>query len=312
MPRTLGLYVGIACAILSPAQVPTARAIVTVGHRYGEESATPKASDLTVSRGLEELAVVGLTPLRDPQDPLELYVVVDNCSSCEPGSKFEELKKFLLARSASTKIGVAYIQDGKLQIALNPTTDHALAAGALNPPSGSTASNPFNALKQLIQSWPASSARRVVLMISNGIDPASSEIGLNQAAEAAIEAAQRNGIPVFAIYHPGAGYETGDFTQIYSGQVQLAHVANESGGEAYVMGIGPLPSLAPFLSDIANHLANQYLLEFIAKPLDAGPGFEEVTIKTKNSNLEILAPSRVWVPERAADNLKTPRPTGVR
>ncbi len=65
-----------------------------------------------------------------------------------------------------------------------------------------------------------------------------------------LQAAQRAGVTVYVIYHPSADYLTTDSSKIYSGQVQLAHVADETGGEAYFLGFGPLPSLAPFLADM--------------------------------------------------------------
>ena len=102
-------------------------------------------------------------------------------------------------------------------------------------------------------------------------------------AERAIEAAQRAGVTVYAIYHPSADYLRHDYSKIYSGQVQLAHVADETGGEAYFLGFGPLPSLAPFLADIADHLANQYLLEFLATPGDGTGALQQVTVKSKTA-----------------------------
>ena len=77
---------------------------------------------------------------------------------------------------------------------------------------------------------------------------------------------------------------------------QLAHVAFESGGEAYFLGLGPLRSLAPFLADIAEHLANQYLLEFRVSPTTATGSLQEVTIKAKAPELDLMVPSKVWVP----------------
>jgi hypothetical protein len=90
------------------------------------------------------------------------------------------------------------------------------------------------------------------------------------------------------------GVHTAD--TVISGQVQLAHLAVETGGEGYFLGFGPLPSLAPFLDDIAGHLANQYLLEFLATP-GAGPGaLEEVRVKSSIPYLELMVPNKVWVP----------------
>ena len=89
-----------------------------------------------------------------------------------------------------------------------------------------------------------------------------------------------------------ADYLEGDFSKVYDGQVRLAHVANETGGEAYFSGFGPLPSLAPFLADIADHLANQYLLEFLADPSDAPATVRDVTARTKTGDIELTVPSR--------------------
>ena len=74
------------------------------------------------------------------------------------------------------------------------------------------------------------------------------------------------------------------------------------------MGFGPLPSLAPFLADLADHLANQYLLEFLAKP-DEGPGeLQEVTVKSKLPDIELMAPDKVWVPGRRPGSSGTKDP----
>ena len=117
-------------------------------------------------------------------------------------------------------------------------------------------------------------------------------------AEAALQAAQRAGVTVYVIYHPSADYLATDSSKIYSGQVQLAHVADETGGEAYFLGFGPLPSLAPFLADMADHLANQYLLEFLASPAEGAGTLQQVTVKSKIADLEVMVPDKVWVPGR--------------
>lgn len=307
---TKAAVLGLACVCLTsaqtarpPAGIPS-RVILTLGHNYGEETVTLKVTDITVTRGFSKLPVIALTPLSGPQDTLELFVVVDNCASCEVGSKFEELSRFLVSRPPTTEIGVAYIQDGRLKIAQHLTRDHQRAVSLLNPPSGSEPSNPFRALTELIRGWPPSSSRHAILMISNGIDPGGFSGSPNKAAEEAIETAQRAGVMVYSIYHPSANYETTDFSQIYQGQTQLAHVSYETGGESYLLGLGPLPSLAPFVADIARHLASQYLLEFVANPEDGPGGFQDIDVKAKIGGFEIMAPARVWVPGRGANDLK--------
>jgi hypothetical protein len=289
----------------TPAGAP-ARIIVTLGHFYGQQPPALTPQDLIVTEKYEPLPITGLVPLRGDLAGLELYLLVDNCSNCEPGPKFEELRRFIGSQPPATSIGVAYIQDGRLVVAEKPTQDRERAVNALSAPAGSKPSNPFVPLADLIKGWNQDAARHVVLMISNGFDPAATREPQNPAAEAAIEAAQRAGVTVYAIYHPSADYVSASPSATYSGQVQLAHVAFETGGEAYFLGVGPLPSLAPFLADIAEHLANQYTLELLATPCEAPGALEEVTVKAISHNLDVMAPSRVWVPGTVPAKTKPP------
>jgi len=268
--------------------------IVPTGHFYSRPAPLLTAGDLIVSEEYEPLPVTSLIPLRGDRAGLELFLLVDNCSNCEAGSQFADLRKFINSQSPTTSVGVAYIQEGKLTIAENPTPNRGRAVQALNTPTGNKPTTPFSALAELIRGWKPGSSRHAVLMISNGIDPSPGDGPQDASAEAAIQEAQRSGVTVYAIYHPSADYETADRNRIYTGQVQLAHVSIETGGEAYFLGFGPLPSLTPFLSDIADHLVNQYLVEFMAKPGEASE-LEEVTVRSKLTDVEIIAPNKVWV-----------------
>jgi hypothetical protein len=268
-----------------PAQI-----IVTVGHFFGR---TPllAVNDLEVTQGLDPVPVIQLTPFRGEQAGMELYILVDNCSSCDAGSQFQELRGFIRSLPATTAVGIASILDGHLQIAEKPTADREKALTALDSPRGSAPANPFLALTELISQWDSGSRRREVLMISNGIDPAAKERGPNAPADKAIESAQRAGVIVFTIYHPSADYITTDPGLLYWGQVQLAHVSLETGGESYLMGFGPTPRLSPFLLDLADHLANQYLLEFLAAPAEGGM-LRDVHIRSVNPDLDLIVPDK--------------------
>jgi len=293
-------WLAFACAFISWAQTksPTgvpARMIVTAGHFYGHVIPVLTRDDLTVTQVYEPQPITNLVPLRGDRAGLELFVLVDNCSNCEPGSKVEEVRRFIVSQPSTTAVGVAYIDSGRLKVAENPTADHERAIKALSAPAGSKPASPFVALTELIQGWKQGSSRRAVLMISNGMDPAATDALQDAPAETAIEVAQRAGVTVYSIYHPSADYMNSDYSKIYSGQIQLAHLSYDTGGEAYFLTFGPLPSLAPFLTDIADHLANQYMLEFLANPGE-GPGLQDVTVKSKLPDLELMAPEKVWVP----------------
>jgi len=283
-----------------PAQIPV-HIMVTLGHHYGGVLAALTQDEVTVTQRFDPQRITSLTPLRGDRGGLELFLLVDDFSSCEPGSKFEEVRRFIDSQLPTTAVGVAYIHNGNLEVIENPTRDRQRAVMALSAPSGSKPASPFKALAELIRGWPQGPSRRAVVMISNGIDPEAKELGPDASADGAIEAAQRAGVPIYAIYHPSADYQTQDYSKIYAGQVQLAHVAGETGGEAYFLGMGPLPSLVPFLADIADHLANQYLLEFLANPSDGPGALQEVTVKSNVPDVELIVPSKAWVPGSSPD-----------
>jgi hypothetical protein len=292
----------------SPAGAP-ARMVVTLGHFYGQEPHLLTPGQLIVTHSTssqyEPLKITNLVPLRGDRAGLELFVLVSNCSNCELGSKFEELRRFISSLPSTTAVGVAHIQDGRLEVAENPTPNRERAVSALSSSEESKPSNPFGALTELIQSWKQGSSRRAVLMFSSGVDPAAEDEVEDPSVEAAIEAAQRASVTVYAIYHPRADYLTRDYSKIHSGQVQLAHVADETGGEAYFLSFLPLPSWAPFLADIAEHLANQYLLEFLASPGEGPGALQEVTVKSKIPDIELMAPYRIWVAGRRSGSMGT-------
>jgi hypothetical protein len=271
-----------------------ARIIVTTGHFYSHPAPLLTANDLTLLETSEPLPITAVTPLRGDHGALDLFLLVDNCSNCEAGTQFEDLRKFIKSQPASTRVGVAYILEGKLKIALQPTVERERAIQALNTPTGNKPTTPFAALAELIRGFKNDSSRHAVLMISNGVDPEPHEGPQNPTAEAAIEEAQRAGVTVYAIYHPTADYSAASYTKLYTGQVQLAHVAIETGGEAYFLGFGPLPSLVAFLSDIADHLEHQYLVEFLAKPGEASE-LREITVKSELEDMDLIVPNKAFV-----------------
>lgn len=123
-------------------------------------------------------------------------------------------------------------------------------------------------------------------------------------AQAAIEASQRAGVTLYALYHPSADYRTTASSRHHLGQIQLAHVAVETGGEAYFSGLGPVPLLSPLLADIADQLANQYLVEFVAPPADGSGALQEVAIHSATiRETELTAPYKVWVPGQERSRL---------
>jgi hypothetical protein len=92
---------------------------------------------------------------------------------------------------------------------LAPRDDHVQAAKALRLPLGISGINasPYFSLGDLLKHWPKTSARREVLMVSDGIDRYYGSGNMDDPYLAsAIEEAQCAGVLVFAICAPGVGH----------------------------------------------------------------------------------------------------------
>jgi hypothetical protein len=191
------------------------------------------------------------------------------------------------------------MQNGIARVEQDLTSDHALAAKALRLPMGIGGVNasPYFALSDLVKRWPASNGRREVVMVSSGVDRYyGGNDMLDPYLSAAIEDAQRAGVLVSAIYSPGAGHFGHDYWQTYWGQLYLAKLADETGGESYYIGFtGPPVAFAPFLDDLASRLSHQYLLGFLAKP-EKKAGLRQVKVTTEVPNADLVAAKMVYVP----------------
>jgi hypothetical protein len=212
------------------------------------------------------------------------------------GSQLGDLKQFIETQPAETSIGIGYMRNGTVEFTEALTADHAKAAKGLRLALGypGVMPSPFLSLSDLIKRWPASAARHEVLLVTTGIDPLGGGVA-DPYLDAAIEHAQRAGILVYAIYAPAAGHGGHSFWRMNWGQNHLAQIAEETGGESYMLGFGPLVSFAPYLAELSEHLAHQYVVTFLVKPGNKA-GFQSVRFTTEVPNAEIVAPGRVYVP----------------
>jgi len=264
---------------------------VTVEARHGKQVPELKKGDVMVFANKERLQVTDL----DQRTALELFILIDDASGMSLGSQFNDIRQFIETQPAETSIGIGYMRNAMVEVVQDLSADHAKAAKALRLPLGypGVMPSPFLALSDLIKRWPASEARHEVVLISSGIDSMGGGIA-DPYLDAAIEHAQRAGVIVYAIYTPAAGHGGHSFWRMNWGQNHLAQIAEETGGECYMLGFGPPVSLAPYFSELSEHLAHQYVVTFLAK---AGrkAGFQPVRFTTEVPNAEIVGSNRVYV-----------------
>ena len=276
--------------------------VVTVQPHHGSDEPKISADDVVVNQNHARAKVVDWVPLQGDHAGLELFILLDDSRDSSRGSLLDDLRHFILAQPATTKIGVAYMRIGGPKIVQSLTADHTLAAGALHPSPGSLANgdSPYSSLSELIKQWPAgndatASDRREVLMISNGVDGQFADFASDKhdpSVDSAIEKAQRAGVVVFAIRLPGEDRASSPTSQSRN---FLSEVAYETGGESYDHQSGAPVSFAPYLDDSTHQLSRQYRLTFLAQP-QKKPGMQSVKVRTEVPHAELVSAQKVYVP----------------
>ena len=302
LPKMLlgfAVWVCIGGSVFAQATGAPAHLLVTVEARHGSNVPEIDQRDVMVYEGHDRDQVTSWVPAQGDNAGLELFILLDDGSDIGLGNQLEVLRKFVMAQAASTRVGVAYMQSGIAKVVQSPTGDHALAAKAVRLPLGIVGLNtsPYLSVSDLIKRWPESTSRREVFMASDGIDALYDSGDLQDPyLDAAISDAERGGIIVYDVYTPGAGHAGHSYWANHWGQMYLARLAEETGGESYYIGFsGPPVSFDPYLDDMAKHLSHQYLLTFNAKPQKKN-GLQRIKVTTEVSNAELISAHNVNVP----------------
>ena len=303
-PRLLGFLllslaaIGTAAGQLAPSTQVAARMVVTAVASKGSDVPAISREDVMVREGKDRDKVLDWVAATGDHAGLEFFLMIDDSAGENVGSQLEDLRKFILAQPASTKVGVAYMQNGTAQVLQAPTADHQQAAKTLRLPTGVPGVNasPYFSLSDLIKRWPSSPNRREVLMITSGVDAYWSNGPDDPYVDSAIGDAQRAGVIVFSIYNPGAGHFGQSFYRGWYGQMFLSQVSERTGGESYYSNFsGPAVSFSPYLNQLSERLLHQYWLAFAPKPRKKA-GLQPVKVMTEVPNAELVAADRVWVP----------------
>jgi hypothetical protein len=274
--------------------------------------------DVKVKQGKNFLKVTQLIPAQGDNAALQLMILIDDTLNTSVGNNLNDIKDFVQAQPPSTIVGIGYMSNAGVNVAQNFTADKGLAVKAIRLPRGSvsTMDSPYLSLISLVKGWQQQNVRRVVLMVTDGIDrlrgekPELSRMGpgfgpayhsmptISQDATSASEASQRYNVLVYSMYAIGVGRAGRSSWDLQVGLSGLSKIAEETGGEVFSLGTSQLVSFKPHLDNFQKMLGNQYYVIFQAMPQKKA-GFQRVKVQTELSNSEILAPDNVWVPVAA-------------
>jgi len=278
-------------------KVPVTTVVTVLGPNYSAPPPLAK-EDVNVYRDKLRETVTGWVPAQGGHAPLQLAIVVDDVVGSDIGNQLNDIRNFIRAQAKETSVGVFYANNGVVQTASSFTEDHDAAAQKLRIPIGEAGASTsiYLALMDLISKWPASSSRREIFLIADGIDrfrgdPNSPDV------PATIEKAQKAGIMIHSIYAKVVGRVNRNFFRANYGQSNLAQMADETGGESFTQGLDTPISFAPYLEQLDMVLHNQYFLTFTTARSTKRKGeFRSFRIRTEEHNAEISSARAVFVP----------------
>lgn len=295
----LGSLIGFAASprgTQAKADVANPNAVVMTITATGKSNSQPPSlskNDLSFYKGGERSQVADLKR----GDTLYLAVLIDDSLRSSVTQHWDDVRAFFMAQPKDTYIAVAYSRNGAAMVAQDFTTDHALAAKALRMPLGtaSVASSPYLALQDWIKHWPATDQRSSIILFSSGVDFVRGGFALTDPdVDPTIANAQKKNINIWSVYVPDAGRRGRGFAG-YNWQSNLQQMSQETGGEAYFLGLGMPVTLKPYLDQIERNLDNQYLLAFAGNGGQKGK-FQSVKVTTELHNVGVLSATQVYLP----------------
>ncbi len=284
------------------AQTPARVTTVVTAIYHGSGAMPPIAQDDVVVRQNGNVRPLkAWQPLSGSQDGLDVAVLIDDSLKSDVALQWKAVRHFITGLPPQARVAIAYGQYGSATFAQTFTTDRALAEKALRLPFGriNEAASIYMCVTDLVRHWPADGRRRVILLVSDGIDVfygfRESEPGLNTNLQQAINEAQKRGVIVYTIFASGASAFSDNLYLLNNGQSCLARLALETGGASFQQGLQTPLDFAPYLNRIAEELSHQYLLTFEPK-LGPKADFARLQLAVEKKGVELRAPARIYLP----------------
>ena len=281
----------------NPSATVPVRAVVTVMGKNFSEPPKVTRDDIQVFDGKQRLNVSEWTPAQGDRGALDFAVVIDEETSSDLDLQLNDIRDFIKEMPSAARVAVFYAANGTVQIAHDFTTDHEAAAKSLRMPMGAVAAyaSDYLSIIDLMKRWPASGARREMLLVADGIDRFRGDIPESPDLDNAIDHAQKSGFIIHTIYARGVGRAGRNFFRNSLGQSNLSKLADQTGGESFFQGLSTPVAYQPFLKQLLFVLDHQYVVTALDKPGKKN-SVRRIRVRTEISGVEISAPENWPVP----------------
>jgi hypothetical protein len=282
----------------SPNNVSVTTYVTVLGPKYTAPPALSKA-DVNVDEGKQKREVTNWIPAQGDKAGLLLAIVIDDADTTDVASQLGDLRNFVTAQPKTTNIGVFYASNGTIQTASQFNQDHEAVAKTLRMPLGYTGaySSIYLSVMNLIKGWPATGARREILLIADGIDRFRGDYPLSPDVDATVDNAQKAGIMIHTLFANGVGRAGRNSFRVSLGQSNLSRISDATGGESFFQGFQTPVSFSPFLQQLDMVLKNQYWLSYATERSKKAKGeLRKFRVRTEQKEVELSSADRIFVP----------------
>jgi hypothetical protein len=244
----------------------------------------------------EDGEVQSLLSIRRPaENPITLAVLLQDDLVSSVAIEARSIAAFIRNLPAGSRVMVAYIRSGSLQIRRRFTTDLERAASSVRPPLGSPSASPYNPYVEIIEALRRFDSqplgRRAIVVVSDGLDVSrgidSSSPSQSIDLARAITESQRRSVAIYSIFAPSA-FSTQRLLGA-NGQSSLLRLSEETGGHAFFQGTSAPVSFQPFLEEISATLERQIALTYLST--HPGKGFHRLEVKPLDRDVEVRHPA---------------------
>jgi len=203
-------------------------------------------------------------------EPLNLAVLLQDDLVSQVGNELDRTAEFIRSLPNGSKVMVAYITSGSLQVRQPFTPDLDKAARSLRVPRANISAAPFNPYVEVIEALRLfkenDKGKNAILLISDGLDTSrgfdSASAAHTLDLERAISKANKSGVAVYAFYAPTVGLTSYNRIAVSYGQSSLDRLANDTGGKAFFQGTTGFVSFDPYFRSLTRTLNEQYARAF--------------------------------------------------
>jgi len=253
-----------------------------------------QAGDLQVKEDGDNQVILSIRSVSST--PLALAVLIQDDLTSEANLKLDELRGFIRQLPRGSRVMVAYLRSGTIQVRQKFTDDLEKAAKALRIIAGSSAtapSSPFQQVEEALKRFDAlPTGRRAILLVSDGLDVSrgveSSTPTQSLDLDRAVLRAQRKSVAVYSFYSPASLTDNGNSLLVLNGQGSLERLSDETGGRAFFQGTFAPISFEPFFNDLNRALNRQFALTYLSTHLKKG--YYKIQVTSTNPEVKIEHP----------------------